>query len=153
MVKDISSFCVAVAADHVVNGFKPRSVSAIMELSSMLRSCDAAWQLEERFIWCSDAAENRAELPPPKFSVAQLLLENRLLLSFLTSISYSEPVLTRVRYPVVDIIQSVDSAVKEYHLPRSGGDGSALRYQQKWGDQRTGPDELRWGLLAEYPTL
>lgn len=151
LYKDVTSFCVALAADPVVNAFKPAHVFGLSHLGTILREWNAGILLDGIFSWCASAPEDRAVLPPSEAEAASLLSQNRMLLAFLTAVASSSSLFDRMRYIVAEILMGVRDTVEDYHKPRSGADGSSVEYQDKWGNPNTSPAELRARFLAAFP--
>lgn len=158
LYKDITSFCVAMAADPVVNMFKPRHCEGLTALSSLLNDGDCAGRLDLLLAGDGLSDEDTAESDgPPRDQLdvpaAQLLEENRMLFCLLAAISSSMAIFNRLRSVVADMLLSVRATVEDYHLPRPGKDNTAVRYQQVWGDPSVPPDELRRRFLAAFRGL
>lgn len=158
LYKDITSFCVAMAADPVVNMFKPRHCEGLTALSSLLNDGDCAGRLDLLLAGDGLSDEDTAERDgPPRDQLdvpaAQLLEENRMLFCLLAAISSSMAIFNRLRSVVADMLLSVRATVEDYHLPRPGKDNTAVRYQQVWVDPSVPPDELRRRFLAAFRGL
>lgn len=151
LYKDVSSFCVAVAIDPVVNGFKPRHGAALTELSDMLRMEDAGRRLDDLILSCASLEDAIGQVNDTDAGAAQLLAENRMLLSFLSAASSSTALFEQLRVIIADLLLSIRATVENYHVPREGADGSARRFQVNWGDSRLSPAELRARFVAAYP--
>jgi len=152
--KDVTSFCVAIAIDPVVNGFKPQHGAALTGLSNVLLEAEdaiAAGRLDTLIAFCAGGEEALGAVADDDVSTAEMLSDNRMLLSFLTAVSSSTTLFKRVRVVIADLLLSVRATVENYHIPREGTDGSARRYHVKWGDHRLSPAELRARFVAAYP--
>lgn len=151
LYKDISSFCVALAADPVVNMFKPRHGEGLTALSSLLRAGDCEERLDVLLASDGRPADDVAEGGGRDRPAGLLLAENRMLFCHLAAISSSPGVFNRLRHVVADMLLSVRATVEDYHLSRTGKDNLAVQFQEMWGDARTPPEELRRRFLAQYP--
>lgn len=153
LYKDVRSFCVAIAIDPVVNTFKPRHGVQLTRLSDVLRGTGAAGRLNALIARCAGGAEALAAVDEAGVGAAELLVENRMLPSFLLALSFSSELFTSLRIIVADVLLSIRATMENYHTPRDGTDGSALRYFTRWGDPRLTPDQLRARFLEEYPGM
>jgi len=151
LYKDVCSFCVAVAIDPVVNGFKPRHVASLTQMSDVLRGADAAARLDTLIAYCAGRAEAISAVNEEDVAAAALLAENRMLLSFLSAVSSDADLFASIRFVVADLLLSIRATIENYHTPRDGTDGSSMRYYSRWGDPRLTPAELRARFVAEYP--
>jgi len=151
LMKDVSSFCVAMAIDPVVNGFKPRHCTWLTRLSDVLRGEGAAARLDTLIACCAGGDVALGAVDEADVGAAKLLAENRMLLSFLSAISSSTELFASLHLVVGDLLLSIRSTIDNFHTPREGTDGSAMRYFTRWGDPRLSPSELRARFLAEYP--
>lgn len=57
LYRDVSSFCIAVAADPVVNTCKPDDCAGMSALSASLSSGDAFERLKNLYKYCSDSVD------------------------------------------------------------------------------------------------
>lgn len=132
LCKDLSSLCVALAIDPVVNAFKERHCFQLESLANMLRLVNGSEKLNEVISRCADDAS----APPDDegdAAVQALLNESRMLLGFLSAISSYPDVFERCRMLVADLLLSVSATVTDYHVARAGMDASAMEYQKNWG--------------------
>lgn len=151
LFKDISSFCVTVAADPVVNLFTPRHCAGFAALSSVLNDWNCVERPHALLAACGDDAEADFNNDGRDGVIAQLLCENRMLCCMLPAMSACRDVFNCMRHVLSDMLLSVQSTVMDDHLPRPGNDNKTVRYKEKRGDPRTSPEELRRRLLAEHP--
>lgn len=107
LVKDVSSFCIALAADPVVNTSKPRHVFSLSYLATILRRRDAALSLNVLLSWCAAGANEHEDLPELEVEAARLLFENRMLLTFLVAVSSNALIFKRNRIIVADVLTAV----------------------------------------------
>ncbi|KAK1859203.1 hypothetical protein I4F81_001800 [Pyropia yezoensis] len=156
--KDISSYCVAMAADPVVNMFKPRHCEGLTAMASLLNDGDCADRLDAIL-----AGDGRSEDDEPQHDeaplegrdapVAHLLAENSMLFCLLAAVSSNTAVFKRLHSVVAEILLAVRATVEDYHVPRPEKDKSSVRYQQAWGDPSVSREELRRRSEAAFPGL
>eukprot|EP00170_Pyropia_yezoensis_P005253 contig_21409_g5267 len=158
LYKDISSYCVAMAADPVVNMFKPRHCEGLTAMASLLNDGDCADRLDAIL-----AGDGRSEDDEPQHDeaplegrdapVAHLLAENSMLFCLLAAVSSNTAVFKRLHSVVAEILLAVRATVEDYHVPRPEKDKSSVRYQQAWGDPSVSREELRRRSEAAFPGL
>jgi len=83
--------------------------------------------------------------------VVVLLKESRLLFSFLVAISGTPRTFRSLAVPAAGTLEAVRASVENYFKERVGKDGTAAAYQQRWGDGRLTPEELRARFVGDYP--
>lgn len=149
--KDVCSFCVAVTIDPVVNVFKPRHFASLAELSMVLRGEHAGARLHELIASCAGGEEVHRAIGHSAVAGAEMLAKSRMLHSFLAVLSSSAALFEDLRVIVADVLLSITVTIESYHTPRESFDGSARRYQDKWGDPLLSPVELRARFLTAYP--
>lgn len=149
--KDISSFRVALAIEPVVNGFKPQDRPALKGLSNVLRGTRAPDRLDTLIAFCSGGEEPLVQVHVDDVGASEMLTGNRMLLSFLSAVSSSAALFGQLRLTIADLLLSIRPTVESYHTPLEGTDGSAQRYQAKWGDPQLSPSQLRERFVAAYP--
>lgn len=153
MYKDVSSFCLAIAVDPLVNTYKPMHCVALATLSSHLKADDAHQRLHGIFGYCLDGADAHPELSDEEAQVVMLLVEHRMLYAFLMAVSSSTDLLESMRRKVGDVLQYICVVVTDYHRLPADHDGTAAAYQRRWGDPSVGPDGLRRRFVADFPNV
>lgn len=149
--KDIVSFCLALTVDPIVNSYKPRHCVALEKLASCLQAGNATEHLKELLKYCADSIDAHPEVAEWQKQVCLLLVEKRILLSFLAAVSSSSDVFERLRLAVADVLLTVSAVVKDYHETAKKHEGTAAEYMKLWGDPNVSPDELRRRFLFHYP--
>lgn len=129
--KDVVSFCLALAVDPVVNTYKKRHCQALSSLSVLLKAVNAMEQLNDLFKYFSDSIDAHPELPDAQVQMALLLLEHRVLFSFLAAISSSSTLFESMRCKVADVLSSLRVVVEDYHSAALDSDGSAAAYAER----------------------
>jgi len=159
--KPIVSFCVALATDAVVNAFKPRHMAALMSVADDLVAADATSRVDVLLAAaCSPAARAPPipigdAVPDPDHvlaaSKARVTHELRIVMAFLLALRCSDSVFQALRKPVAALLQTLCATVKDYHLPRTGDDGSALQFCADWLDQSLSSEQLMGRFKARFP--
>lgn len=161
--KPITSFCVALATDAVVNAFKPRHVAVLESVAGDLEAPDAGSRVDMLLgAACNSKARTQPGLvgnaPPSDSDIlaaskARVVYELRLLMACLVSMRFNEPTFERLRRKVAAALRSVCATVTDYHLPREGegGDRTALEFGTDWLDPSLSPSELRERFRARFP--
>ena len=206
--RDILSFTISITIDTVVNAFKPRHCTALINLSTILRAANGRdiMQQLKRLVTVAPGVEpppdtayvappgNEAAVHPPPANAAAppvpdaeglepqaqadvgdqaaaadlqrlpgqpepmdlagvvvLLKESRLLFSFLVAISGTPRTFRSFAVPAAGALEAVRASVENYFKERVGKDGTAAAYQQRWGDGRLTPEELRARFVGDYP--
>jgi len=83
--------------------------------------------------------------------VVDLLKESRLLFSSLVAISGTSRTFRSLAVPAAGALEAVRAAIEKYFTKSVGKDGTAAAYQQRWGDSRLTPEELRARFVGDYP--
>lgn len=149
--KDVASFCLALAVDPVVNTYKMRHCQALSSLSGLLKAESAMQQLNELFKNCSDSVDAHPGLPDAEVQMSLLLVEHRMLFSFLAAISSSVTVFESLRRKVADVLSSLRVVVEDYYSTALDPDGSAAAFCERWGDPRVSPEQLRRRFKLDFP--
>ncbi|KAK1858017.1 hypothetical protein I4F81_000631 [Pyropia yezoensis] len=115
--KPITSFCVALATDAVVNAFKPRHVAVLESVAGDLEAPDAGSRVDMLLgAACNPKARTQPGLvgnaPPSDSDIlaaskARVVYELRLLMACLVSMRFNEPTFERLRRKVAAALRSV----------------------------------------------
>lgn len=151
LYKDVTSFCVAISIDPVVNGFKERHSASLTHISSLLSGPDGHGRLTPLLARCAAGGSGGEAFSADDEAAVELLRENRMLQAFIAAITSNIRVFDHMHESAANALLAIQATVKNYYTPRSGTDGSSLAYNKKWLDPSVSPEELRRRFRAAFP--
>lgn len=135
-----------------MNTYKPRHCQALCSLGTVRKGTDSTQQLNKMFEFCTGADVGLADRTDDELKVVSLLAEHRILFSFLTAVSSSPQLFSRMRGLIANVLVTISDTVQAYHtLSPPTQDTAAAEYQRRWGEPTVGPSELRRRFLEDIP--